>query len=77
MDERVTFPVTSDEKRRLADFAKRHGWSPTAAARFLCLAGLDLEEFLQRRGVLAKEVSATTKPRMDYEELAAKFNVDG
>jgi len=41
MDERVTFPVTTEEKQRLADFAKRLDWSPTAAARFLCLAGLD------------------------------------
>ena len=76
MDERITFPATAEEKQRLADFAKRHGWSPTAAARFLCLAGLDLEEFLQQRAGLAKEISATTKPRLDYATLAAEFTVD-
>jgi hypothetical protein len=76
MDKRVTFPVTTEEKQRLADFAKRRGWSPTAAARFLCLAGLDLEEFLQQRTALAKEVGATTKPRFDYAKLAAEFTID-
>jgi hypothetical protein len=76
MDERITFPVTADEKERIADFAKRHGWSPTAAARFLCLAGLDLEAFLDRRSELAKETSATTKPRLDYAALAAEFTAD-
>jgi hypothetical protein len=76
MDERITFPVTADEKERIADFAKRHDWSPTAAARFLCLAGLDLEAFLDRRSELAKETSATTKPRLDYAALAAEFAAD-
>ncbi len=73
MDERITFPVTAEEKQRLATFAKRHGWSPTAAARFLCLTGLDLEDFLQQRSDLAKQVSATTKPRLDVGALAAEF----
>ena len=76
MDERITVPVTAEEKERLAGFAKRHGWSPTAAARFLCLAGLDLEAFLQQRAQLAKETSATTRPRLDYAALAAEFTAD-
>jgi hypothetical protein len=76
MDERITFPATAEEKQRLADFAEKHGWSPTAAARFLCLTGLDLEEFLQQRADIAKKLSATTKPRVDYAKLAAGYTAD-
>lgn len=73
MDERITFPVTAEEKQRLVAFAQTNGWSPTAAARFLCLAGLELEAFMQRRSELAKQTTISTKPRLDVSVLATEF----
>jgi hypothetical protein len=76
MNERITLPATAEEKQQLADSPKRRGWSPAATARFLCLVGLDPEISATKAG-LAKEMSSSTKPRLDHAALAAEFTADG
>jgi len=52
-------------------------WSPIAAVRFLCLTGPDLEEYLEHRAPLAKEVAGIIKPRLDAAALAQEYLCGG
>jgi hypothetical protein len=61
----IGFPATVEDKRRLEKYAARHEWTRTTAIRFLVMAGLDLEEHLERRATLASKATATTRRRKD------------
>lgn len=59
----IGFPATAEDKQRLEAYAAQHGWTRTRAIWFLVMAGLDLEDHMERRAALAREATAATRPR--------------
>lgn len=70
MSEAHTKPValTPSTYGRLAEYAKKHQWTLSAAACYLIEDGMDSEE---RRAKLAREA----RERPDIDKLAAEYGV--